>query len=481
MKRQSGSSFKPIVTYGCGIEKGVITAGTVYDNSPTTFGNKWTPSSTSYYSGLCTIRNAIEVSSNTIAAKIMSEIGPDNAIDFARECGITSLVKASENPKVNDSNLPSMALGGLTIGVSPLEMAGAYAMIANNGVYISPTFYTKIEDSSGNIVMESNQTTQRVMSEQNAYIMKTLLKQPVEGAHGTATNCKIPGIDVGAKTGTTNDNYDRWLCGITPYYTAATWYGYDNDNGKKAEVNGSGNYAAKIWIDVMKRVHDNLPSATFTEPSGIVQVQICKKSGCKATSSCSDTYTEFYAEDSVPKDCDGHSLKICSDSGKLATDNCPNTYYFSFVPEKERNPSWKTNSSINSSAPSEECDIHKTPQNQNGNNNGNGADVTISSDIIIPNVIGKTESAAKRELKDLHVEVKYKSDKNKNNGEVISQSLSSGTIVAKGTKITITVNKIEDKKPEENKLPENSIGNKVDDTNNTNSIVNNTTDPEPVQ
>lgn len=473
--RQPGSSFKPIVTYGCGLEKGVITAGTVYDNSPTTFGNKWTPSSTSYYSGLCTVRNAIEVSSNTVAAKIMSEIGPDNAIDFARKCGITSLIKSSEDSKTNDSNLPSMALGGLTKGVTPLQMAAAYSMIANNGVYISPTFYTKVEDSAGNIIIEPEQTTERVMTEQNAYIMKTLLKQPVEGAHGTATSCKISGIDVGAKTGTTNSNKDRWLCGITPYYAAATWYGYDDN----AVVNGSGNYAAKVWIAVMKKVHANLPSATFTEPSGIVQVQICKKSGCKATSSCSDTYTEYYAEDSVPKECEGHSLKICSDSGKLATDNCPNTYYFSFVPEKERNPSWKTNSSINSSAPSEECDIHKTPQTSNGNNSG--VDVTISSDIIIPNVVGKTESAAKRELKDLYVEVKYKSDKNKNNGEVISQSLSSGTIVAKGTKITITVNKIEDKKPEENKLPENSIGNEVDNTNDTNSTVNNTIDPEPVQ
>ena len=194
--RQPGSSFKPIVTYGCGLEKGVITAGTVYDNSSTTFGNKWNPSSTSYYSGLCTVRNAIEVSSNTVAAKIMSEIGPDNAIDFARKCGITSLIKSSEDSKTNDSNLPSMALGGLTKGVTPLQMAAAYSMIANNGVYISPTFYTKVEDSAGNIIIEPEQTTERVMTEQNAYIMKTLLKQPVEGAHGTATSCKISGIAI---------------------------------------------------------------------------------------------------------------------------------------------------------------------------------------------------------------------------------------------------------------------------------------------
>ena len=326
--RQPGSSFKPIVTYGCGLEKGVITAGTVYDNSPTTFGGTWTPKSSGYYSGLCTVRNAIEISSNTVASKIMSEIGPDNAIDFARECGITSLVKSSEDPAYNDSNLPSMALGGLTKGVSPLQMAAAYAMIGNNGVYISPTFYTEVEDSSGEIVISAKQTTRRVMSEQNAYILKTLLKQPVEGVHGTATNLRMSGMDVGAKTGTTDSSKDRWLCGITPYYAAATWYGYDDNK----VIYGSDNYAARVWKAVMTKVHEDLPGATFTEPSGIVEVKICRKSGEKATSSCYDTYTEYFAAGTEPKNCEGHgSLRICSESGKLATENCPSTYGLAFA------------------------------------------------------------------------------------------------------------------------------------------------------
>ena len=445
--RQPGSSFKPIVTYGCGIEKGIINAGTVYYNSSTTFGKDYTPSSTNYYSGPCTIRNAIEVSSNTVACKIMSEIGPDNAIDFARKVGITSLIKSSDDKKTNDSNLPSMALGGLTKGVTPLQMAASYALIANNGVYNSPTFYTKVEDSSGELVIEAKQTTERVMSEQNAYIMKSLLKQPVEGAHGTATSCKISGIDVGAKTGTTNSSKDRWLCGMTPYYTAATWYGYDDN----AVVNGSGNYAAKVWNAVMKKVHEGKPSATFTEPSGIVHVTICKKSGCKATSSCYDTYSEVFAESSVPKDCEGHSLKVCTESGKLATEFCPNTQYVGYVPEKERDPSWKT-TGYSSSVPSETCTIHTGPSNggEDVTTPVDGVDVKISTDIVVPNVVGKTESEAKSELKSLKVTVKYKSDSTKANGIVINQSLSAGEVVAKDTKITITVNKVENKNNENN-------------------------------
>lgn len=453
--RQPGSSFKPIVTYGCGVEKGVITAGTVYDNSKTSFGN-WSPASTGYYSGLCTVRNAIEVSSNTVAAKIMSEIGPDNAIDFARECGFKSLVKASEDGAYNDSNIPSMALGGLTKGVSPLEMAAAYSMIGNNGVYIEPTFYTKVEDSSGAVVIETKQETKRVMSEQNAYIMKSLLKQPVEGSYGTATNCKISGIDVGAKTGTTDEEYDRWLCGLTPYYAAATWYGYDNENGK-VKVNGSGNYAAKVWIDVMRKVHKDLPSATFTRPSGIVDVRICRKSGCKATGSCSDTYTEIFAESSVPDTCKGHSLRVCRASGLLATEFCPadETYYLAYVPEKERNPSWKTSSSESYSAPSESCNIHtqNSPGGETTNNTDNNVDVTISSDIKVPSVIGMSESAAKSALKDFNVSVKTQVETSGQNGVVLSQWPKSDTVAAKGSTVTITISKVESK-PADNPQPD---------------------------
>ena len=218
--RQPGSSIKPIGVYGPALEKGIINASTIYDNTyPTTFGTSWQPkNATSQKSGLCTIRDALEVSSNIVACKVMSELDPDAAIDYMRQLGVTTLIKASEvsDPsEYNDSNL-STALGGVTDGISTLEMAAAYAAIANNGTYIEPTFYTKVEDSSGNIVIECSQETRRVMSEGNAYVMQNLLKQPVEGGSGTAKVCKMSNTDVGAKTGTTTDQCDLWLCGFTP-------------------------------------------------------------------------------------------------------------------------------------------------------------------------------------------------------------------------------------------------------------------------
>ena len=471
--RQTGSSIKPIVTYGCGIEKGVITASTVYNDERTHFGN-WEPKNDSGgFSGYITVRNAIERSVNIVACKIMSEIGPDNAIDFARQCGISTLIKASETKKntdSNDSNISAMALGGQSVGVTPLEMAGAYAMIANNGVYIEPTFYTKVEDSSGNIVIEAEQKTERVMTEQHAYIMKTLLKQPVEGASGTARVCRMNNFDVGAKTGTTNEKVDNWLCGMTPYYTAAAWYGYDKSGSKRIPINGSGNNAAKLWAEVMKKVHSDLPPATFTEPSGIVKVNVCRKSGLRASGSCSDVYSEYFVEGEVPKACEGHSLKVCAESGKIATEFCPNTYYFSFLPEKERNPSWKTDNS-NASAPSDTCTIHTSSATVTNEpaNNGNSAEVTTTTDIVVPNVVGLSKSEAVAKLSGMAVVyAKSKSDSSKKDGVVLSQYPASGTVVEKGAKITLTLNEIKNDPPANtNTTPcENTVDNTTENNNN---------------
>ena len=128
-----------------------------------------------------------------------------------------------------------LLFGGITDGISPLEMAAAYSAIANNGEYIEPTFYTKVVDSNGNTILMPNQEKRRVISEQNAYLVKSILQEPVK--KGTATYCAISGIDVAAKTGTTDESRDRWLCGFTPYYATACWYGYDNNEASVGSTN----------------------------------------------------------------------------------------------------------------------------------------------------------------------------------------------------------------------------------------------------
>ena len=224
----------------------------------------------------------------------MVELTPKKSLEYLQNMGISSLDPVTDN-------VLSLALGGMTSGVSPLEMASAYGTIANDGVYISPTFYTSVTDANGNTVLTPKQETRQVISKQNAYIMKTIIQEPVKSG-GTATYCAIPGIDVAAKTGTTDNDYDRWLCGFTPYYSAATWYGYDNSE----TVYYNGNPAGQIWDAVMTDIHKDLPSATFVRPEGIVEKTVCRTTGCLASKKCTNTYTEIFTEDNLPQQCKNH-------------------------------------------------------------------------------------------------------------------------------------------------------------------------------
>ena len=366
--RQPGSSIKPIADISPALEEGIITAATVYDDKLTEFANgTYKPKNENDdYDGLQNIRYIIAKSKNVPEVKIMTELTPTKSIEYLRNYGISTLVTSDEDESHNDETL-ALAIGGITNGISPLEMAAAYAAIANNGVYIEPTFYTKVVDSSGNTVLTPNQETRRVISEQNAYITKSILQEPVKS--GTATYCAISGMDVAAKTGTTDNNYDRWLCGFTPYYSAACWFGYDNQE----EVIWSGtNPAGQIWDAIMTDVHSGLASATFEKPSGIVEQTVCRTTGCLATSACTNTYKEIFTQDNLPEQCEGHgSQRICSESGKVATDYCSQycnvtTNYYGAVIPKERLNLWKTlnPSSAGKNKVEETCTIHTKPKEE---------------------------------------------------------------------------------------------------------------------
>ena len=246
--------------------------------------------------GEITVRRAIESSQNIPFVEIMQELTPSTSIDYLEDLGITTLTE-------EDNNL-SLALGGLEKGISPLEMAAAYATIANDGQYIEPVFYQNIKDNSGTIIITPKQDKKRVFSKETSYILKSLLTQPVVGSNGTATYCKINGIDVAAKTGTTDSNYDRWLCGFTPYYTGVTWYGYDQN--ETVDFNNR-NPAGLIWANVMSRIHTGLKTAYFEKPSSVQEVTVCAETGLKARTGCTNTYTEYFLRFTTPDLCNKHS------------------------------------------------------------------------------------------------------------------------------------------------------------------------------
>lgn len=449
--RQPGSSIKPLAAVAPALESGIITAATVYDESRTSFGN-YSPNPHSGYD-LVTVRKAIEFSANTVNVKIMDEVGPANSIAFMRKMGISTLITAKENAEHNDENL-SLVLGGATEGITPLEMAGAYATIANNGVYITPTFYTKVEDSSGSVVLEPKQEKNRVMSEANSYILKSILTGPVTGSNGTATSAKISGQATAGKTGTTNDNYDRWFCGFTNYYTAAAWYGFDIPENLYYAGANYPNRAASLWTSVMKKIHSGLESNTsFEKPSNIVTAKICKTSGKVATDDCTDTYTEYFVKGTVPDYCDGHTkLTICKDTGKIATEFCPNTEEKTYTkkPEKENTTLWKTNDGDKYNIPTETCTTH------------------TKKTIKVTNVVGKKQADAKAALEKLGLKVTVETKTStKDDGIVLSQSLKEGTEVKTGDKITIVVSK------KKTSATNEVVNNTVTPSNNT--VSNNTT------
>ena len=374
LTRQTGSSMKPLADIVPGLQEKVITAATIYDDSITDFGGGYKPKDYNNPKGYINIRSCIRTSQNIPMVKVMMQLTPKKSIEYLKKMGITTL------DDTKDAN-PALSIGGLSKGISPLEMAGAYASIANDGVYTTPIFYTKVVDNSGNVVLTANQEKTRVISEQNAYITREIVKEPTQSG-GTATYCAIPGMDTCAKTGSTDDYVDRWLCGMTPYYTAACWFGYDNDqeplkyaNGIVYSVDGR-NPAGQLWASIMKDIHKGLANKTFNKPStGLVTKTVCKDTGCIATTTCTNTYSEVFTTDNVPETCQGHGTqRICTESGKEANEYCPadkvKTVSYGGVIPKEQLKLWNT---INPSKVASEkvdgvCTIHKKPEEKPATN-----------------------------------------------------------------------------------------------------------------
>lgn len=299
-KRQTGSAIKPIAILVPGIDKKIFTASTTFVDEETDFNDgsdePYHPTNYDGYLGEITVRRAVESSQNIPFVKMMEEITPKTSIKYLKKMGISTLTDKDENL--------ALALGGLDTGMTPLETAAAYATIANDGVYIEPTFFTKIETEEGKTVLKSKQKKKKVFSKETAYIVKELLTEPVNGTYGTATYCKMKNMDVAAKTGTTNENYDRWLCGFTPYYSGATWFGYDINE----TINfNKRNPAGLIWSSIMDDIHSDLEGKRFEKPKKIVSCTVCSKSGKKATKYCGDTYEEYYIKGTEPGECTYHS------------------------------------------------------------------------------------------------------------------------------------------------------------------------------
>lgn len=297
-KRPPGSAMKPIAVYGLALEYDMINWSTVLNDGPVmkNNGKDWPSNYEKDYRGNMTVVEALRISRNTIPVKIMQQLTTEKSIDFMeKKLGITTLVK---NGSQNDYGL-SLAIGSMTDGLYLRELTAAYAPFGNGGVYYSPVSYTRIEDASGNVILDNTPKKIRAFSEDTASIMNRLLRVVVQS--GTGREANIGSMPVVGKTGTTQDYKDMSFVGLTPYYIGGVWTGYDTP----AELPYRNMYDTDtIWSNVMGEIHANLEVKDFTLSDNIVQMVYCKESGLAATSACTETDKGYYKSNAKPGLCD---------------------------------------------------------------------------------------------------------------------------------------------------------------------------------
>ena len=297
--RQPGSTFKPIAVYGPAINDFNLTLADTYQDQAITYENTNRPVKNAYsgYLGTMTIREAIVRSCNTIAIQCFRDITPRVGYNYLKQLGFE---KVSDhiviNDKIYNDALEPTALGGITQGVSTLELTSAYAAIANGGSYTKPVFYTKILDHNGNILLENEPESRQVFRESTAFLLTSAMESVVEDANGTGSALRLSNMPVAGKTGTTSATRDVWFVGFTPYYTCGVWAGYDTN---EYLLDDCKSFHKTLWSKVMGRIHENLPTADFEVPDNVQQATICAESGLLAGLGCS-TRTEYFETSTIP-------------------------------------------------------------------------------------------------------------------------------------------------------------------------------------
>lgn len=337
-KRQPGSTFKVLASYAPALDLGVLSPGSEIINEAVTYtlgdGSSWSPKNwDGNYSGSYTVREAIANSMNVIAIKTIKQVGIDTAFDYLKRFGFTTL---SDSDKVL-----ALPLGGITNGVTALELNAAYGAIANEGVYIKPVYYTEVRDSNGNKIIDNTgeniaENSHTVIKSSTARLLTDMMTEVVDGPSkhtGSTVRKYFTNMPVAGKTGTTNDSKDLVFTGYTPYYVATIWTGYSQPEAISSR-NGGNSYHMKIWAEIMNEIHENLDYKSFPkvdiQSSGVSEIKICSLSGKRATALCEAdpdhvVKSEFFTNSNAPKGyCDIHEeVEICTESNKIANEYCP--------------------------------------------------------------------------------------------------------------------------------------------------------------
>lgn len=305
--RQPGSTFKIVSTYAPALNEKGMSLATTFEDEPYEYPDgSPVNNATRSYNGTTTIRTAIQNSINVVAVKCLEKVTPELGLKYLDNFGFTTLAHGTEADKDangnvwSDANLAT-ALGGITRGVTNVELCASYAAIANDGNYIKPIYYTKILDHNGNVLIENTAAERSVIKESTAFLLTSAMEDVVK--QGTGTACQLDNMPVAGKTGTTEAYNDLWFVGYTPYYTCAVWSGYDN-NEKLPDY--ARNFHKALWKKVMTRIHEGLPSKEFEKPASVEKLSVCEETGLLPRAGC-PVITEYFDVGTMPTEyCDQH-------------------------------------------------------------------------------------------------------------------------------------------------------------------------------
>ena len=321
--RQPGSTFKIVSTYAPALNELGMSLATTFEDEPYNYpSGQPVKNASGSYSGTTTIRTAIRNSINVVAVKCLEQVTPELGLQYLDNFGFSTLAHGTEadtdaNGNVyTDANLP-MALGGLTYGITNIDLCAAYATIANSGNYIKPVYYTKILDHNGNVLIENTSAEKSVIKESTAFLLTSAMEDVVQ--QGTGTACQLDNMAVAGKTGTTDQYNDLWFAGFTPYYTCVVWSGYD-DNQKIPD--DARNFHKNLWRKVMSRIHEGLEYRDFQQPSSVEKISICSETGLLPRTGC-PVIEEYFDVGTVPTEyCDQHFYEVPDEEteGELVLD-----------------------------------------------------------------------------------------------------------------------------------------------------------------
>lgn len=343
-KRPAGSVIKPISVYAQSLDKGIINWATVYDDTPVNFSNASEPTSndawpknvTRTYRGLTNINYAIEQSVNTVSVKVLQDLGLDSSFDFLKnKLHVESLIeyeKLDSGRIISDKDYAALGLGQFNYGVSLLEMTSAYSIFVNKGIYSMPRSYYKVTDINENTVLDNAYHGEAVISRESAIIMTKMLQNVLK--NGTAKSITLKEkIACAGKTGTTQNNCDRWYIGYTPYFLGGVWYGYEYPKALNASTN---KICLNTWDKIMTKLHEKYLSSnsekSFDWSEKVVEAQYCKDSGTLICDAClndprgSRIETGYFLKGTEPtKKCETHVLVRYDELEKsIASNECRN-------------------------------------------------------------------------------------------------------------------------------------------------------------